>query len=139
MFVKGSWSIYLRIYTWKREKRKEEPTFCNSPNSGGFGVDLERNKGIKFLMVVYEIHDSIPVYINNWLVYWFDDKELLSGADASLKTILKKKKKVDPTYFISFEPILHFCPQFSSIFYIHVGIKVKLHISFRFPSLFRNI
>ena len=28
---------------WKGEKRKEEPTFCNPPNLGGFG-EKQRNK-----------------------------------------------------------------------------------------------
>ena len=30
---------------------------------------------IKFLMIEFEIWDSIFVYIKNWLAFWSDDKE----------------------------------------------------------------
>ena len=59
---------------------------------------------VKFLMVVYEICDSILAYTKNWLVSSSDDKELLLGADTigwnslSLSLSLKKKKKKTSCY-----------------------------------------
>ena len=37
---------------------------------------------------------SILTYTKNRLVFWYDDKELLSGADVISWNFLKKKKKV---------------------------------------------
>ena len=33
-------------------------------------------------------------YTKNWLVFWFDDKELSSGADVISWNIFQKKKKI---------------------------------------------
>ena len=50
-------------------------------------------------MVVYEIWDLIPAYTKKWLVSWFDDKELLLGADVIYWNSLLKKKYL---FFICF-------------------------------------
>ena len=51
---------------------------------------IEEWKWVKLTHIVEEeIWGLIPIYIKNWLVFWFDDKELSSGAGI----ITKKKKK----------------------------------------------
>ena len=51
-------------------------------------------KNKKFCLIKFSFDwGSIPAYIKNWLVSWFDDKELSSGADAIGWNSLKKKKK----------------------------------------------
>ena len=48
----------------------------------------------------------------------------------------REKRKVEPTCSTSYDPKLYFCPNLSSIFYIHVDIKVKnIYFSFDFLCL----
>ena len=46
-------------------------------------------------MVEYEVLGSISAYTKNWLVFWSNDKELLSGTDVigwNYKKKIKNKK-----------------------------------------------